>query len=277
VQSVLAAHPEVLTFKESHFFDKGFRPKLWNGYRLTEERHTYFELFLQENELGTAEERRAWQADFRSQTTVQAAAAWLIRFLDHQAEQTAHTLWIEKTPDHVWRIPLIESVAPTARFVHIVRPPLPTITSLRQATGSWGQQRSWLHCLAHWRVSLGYSARYCGLPQHYFVFYDDFVNSPEQESARLLSWLDLPADAALLARRQDEAKNIVGSGESWKARTFGEIAPRSNPPAVQAPWPIRAYADCAWLYRRLYDRVSQQRLDFQGVGSTGGACSTRSN
>ncbi len=260
VQSVLAAHRDVVTFKESHFFDKGFRPRAWGGYRLVPDRVTMLSNFLDENQIGTPTERACWLEKFSLLTEVPAAASWLLRFLDRLAEEAGRPVWLEKTPDHVWRIPLLESIAPNARFVHVVRQPLPTIASLKQATGSWGKQRSWLHCLAHWRVSLAFSARYCGSKNHYFVFYDDFVSSPASETEQLLAWLDLKPDEELLARRRAEARGIVGVGESWKEKTFTEIAPRSSTARINAPWPIRAYVTYARLYEQLYRQVTRQRL-----------------
>ena len=259
VQSVLAAHREVITFQESHFFDKGFRPRAWGGYRLTPQRIAILSQFLQENNIGSHEERTRWVDQFAALQEVPTAATWLLRLLDQQAERAGRAIWLEKTPDHVWRIPLLESIAPQARFIHIVRPPLPTITSLRQATGSWGQPRSWWHCLAHWRVSLAYSARYCGAERHYFVFYDDFVTSPAEETKRLLAWLALPNDEDLLARRSTETQGIVGAGEAWKGNTFGEISPRKITARSEAPWSIRVYAASARLYDRLYRQVARQR------------------
>jgi hypothetical protein len=186
-------------------------------------------------------------------------ASWLVRFLDQQALAARRTLWLEKTPDHVWRIPLLQRVAPDAHFIHIVRTPLPTVASLRKASGSWGVPRSWLHCLVHWRVSLGYSLRYSQSPGHTFVFYDDFVRSPREETARLLASLQLPSSDDLLARRESESGAIISEGESWKRNTLAAIAPKNNEEVISAPWYIALYTRWGRDYQRLYERVRRSR------------------
>jgi hypothetical protein len=260
VQSVLAAHPHVITFKESHFFDKGFRPQWFGGYRLDRAASCqYLQNFCEENEIGDPTERATWLAEFSAIRDVNASAEWLVQFLDRQAAQAHRQVWMEKTPDHIWRIPLLEQVSPNAKFIHIVRAPLPTVASLHRASDSWGKPRPWWHCLLHWRVSLGYSLRYCGSPQHYFVFYDDFVAAPQEETRRMLQWLALDTGDDLLARRREESGAIIGREESWKQNTLGEIAPKTTEEKINAPWYIQWYTHWARDYQKLYERVRRAR------------------
>jgi Sulfotransferase family len=260
VQSVLAAHPQVHTFKESHFFDKGFRPRWFGNYRLNAlELQSYFQNFLSENSIGNEQERAAWLAELAAQPNAMPAAQWLISFLDAQTIAAGRSLWMEKTPDHVWRIPLLEQVCPDARFIHIVRAPLPTVASLHRASDSWGTPRPWLHCLLHWRVSLSYSLKYCQAPRHHFVFYDDFVAAPQTETVRLLQWLNLDHSDDLLTRRREESGAIIGEQESWKQNTLGEIAPKATAEKITAPWYIELYTRWARAYQNLYERVRRSR------------------
>lgn len=253
VQSCLGAHPDVLTFTESHFYDKHFRQTIRGRFAIRGGELTFPTRFLEENGIGSPMDRTADLDALRNMTGVDDAARWLIDRLDRECTLKKRSWWIEKTPDHVWRIPLIQRAAPDAKFVHVLRLPAPTIASLYQASQRWGAPKSWLDTFLHWRYSLACSARYVSQrDRHFFVFYEDFVTAPQKCCDQLLQWLGFPPDHELLGRRMQTTHRVINERESWKAGTFEEIRPRATTNTAVIPWSIRRLISATSGYSALY-------------------------
>jgi hypothetical protein len=257
IQGCLAAHREVHTFTESHFYDKGFKQGLSGRFRVRREAmKSVAEHFLLENEIGSAESRQADLDALDRTANVEDSAKWLVDVLDRERNARQCGAWIEKTPDHVWRIPLIARVSPDARFIHILREPQSTVKSLHAASKGWGAPKSWLYSFAHWRYSLACSARYAGQSaQHFMLFYEDFVRTPELWCGRLVSWLGLPADADLLARRVETTRRVISNNEDWKGNALQEIRPQGKTDTSSIPWSVRQLMAMSRCYSSLYRKV----------------------
>ena len=249
VQSVLAAHPDVTSFTESHFFDKAwgaggrrFRPREASQ-RLAD--------FVAANGLESLREEMPALAAARTVASPLVTGRAFLDLLDAAAVARRCTCWVEKTPDHVLRLDLLRQMDASLRFVHVVRRPADAIASLHVATRRWGHPRSWLRCALHWRLAVAATRGVLANPRHTVVMYERITADPEAEARRLIQWIGLPWRDEVLTQYRTAARELVGDEESWKSRNLQEIAPRAERPLATLPWTARAALTGATAYEAI--------------------------
>ena len=131
LQSLLAAHPEVISFPESKFFHYLLDDQLAG--KLPSRMEAFFKDEIKRPEL---------LKNFDDSQTVETKASWFVGVLDGLAAEQNKSIWLEKTPEHIYFIDDIERFLPDAKFIHILRNGMDTIASLYEATCSlnelWG-------------------------------------------------------------------------------------------------------------------------------------------
>lgn len=243
VQSLLAAGPELTSFTESHFFDRAFLPPPLDRWRVRAAADRLRE-FAAENNLVPDQARVPFDA---ADDGPGPAAAAFTALLDSAAADRGYGGWVEKTPDHLFRIGAIRRHVPRAEFVHVLRGPDATVRSLVRASRDWGKPRSALAFGVKWLLCARLSGRCRGRPGHHVVFYDDLVADPETGARALYAALGLAWSPDIMSRYREVARDLVVSGETWKSKNFGDIARRpAAPPAggayrLLAPWLRRRY------------------------------------
>ena len=219
-QSLLVSAPGMTGFTESHFFDKCFpspyNPFRVNGYDRDCVRAT-IERFNRENEL---QEHRL---DAAMDDAVKSSGRFFVEKLDDASASRSATGWIEKTPDHLFRIELIRSSAADVTFVHVLRNPADTIASLQRASRQWGRPRSWLAFAVKWCLCASISSSYLGKPGHVHVFYEDIVADSRDQGRKLFDRLNLDWDDGVLERYTDAARSVIAEDEEWKENNLREI------------------------------------------------------
>lgn len=148
------------------------------------------------------------------------------RYLEH-AEQSGRDVpnlrWIgDKTPQHTIAIPLLNTVYPQSRFVHIIRDPRDVAVSgwFQEGASSGRTFEQFIHHFMNevWPLQVG-SARRDGPPlgaKRYFeVRYEDLLENEETIVARLLGFLDVDASPAAIAQCRDAGsfKRLSGGRE----------------------------------------------------------------
>lgn len=219
VQSLFAAHGRVLALPETHLLTAA-TAKLGPLRKLGIARRP--------QSRATPSDRRPSMLRFCSQRSLLRE---FVRRTDLEAQQADLDAWAEKTPAHLHFIPVIESVVPEARFVHVLRDPVPAIASLYRATQDfpqhWGGPRSVETCLRRWNDDVQLSAAHAGLPHHTMVRYEALVADPTPVAESLFSRVGIPLGGAeltaALARRADAGRTVVGEEEVWKQRTMAPI------------------------------------------------------
>jgi len=106
----------------------------------------------------------------------------------------------DKSPGYVARMKLLTRLFPEARFVHIVRDVRSVALSLVEMPAEWGTQ-SVPEGAARWRhrVSRGHAEGTALGPERYLeTRYEDLVADPERQLRRMLEFLLLPWDDAVL-------------------------------------------------------------------------------
>jgi hypothetical protein len=224
LQGMIGSHPAVYTLPETHFLDKSLpkQPFLRFFRVLGQGDRQRVAAFLAEQ--GAAELARALPPG-RIHNKVRWTRA-LLAILDELAARQQKTLWLEKTPLHLYYTDLLKAADPELRFLHILRDPVDNIASLLDAGQKHAEafrQNSLQKAAARWVKEYKMQAALVGRAGHCFVRYERLVDHPEPALRRVLDFLGVAWNPAVLdfGRR---AADITTTAETWKDRNSGELA-----------------------------------------------------
>ncbi len=148
------------------------------------------------------------------------------RYVEH-ARQSGRDLtrlrWVgDKTPQHTIAIPLLSTLYPESRFVHIMRDPRDVAVSgwFHSGATSGRTFEQFVHQYMNevWPLQVG-SARRDGPPlgatRYFELRYEDLLENEETMVARLLKFLDVDASPAAIASCRDAGsfKSLSGGRE----------------------------------------------------------------
>jgi len=198
---MLDAHPQLSIPPESYFVS-GLYP-----FRLRYERPQGFDLARFAADLQGLHKFRDWDLDVDAFREAFASPmpggsySDAIRLL-YSTYAMAHDKprYGDKSPGYVTRMKLLTQLFPEARFVHIVRDVRSVALSLVEMPEEWGT-RTVPEGAARWRhrVSRGHAEGTALGPDRYLeVRYEDLVAEAERELRRLVEFLLLPWDDAVL-------------------------------------------------------------------------------
>jgi hypothetical protein len=232
VQSLLAAHPDVLSLPETFFFMHAFPSgRRW---RLTRRAHPDARMCLRELEAHGIEVAPRGMRDSLPIASAGPTVRRFVRSLDATAHRDGKLAWVEKTPSHLHYVDTIERHVPDAKFVHIVRSGASAIASLYSVTHEhpepWGGARSLETCISRWRSDIRTSYGCTGRPNHAFVSYERLVDDPSVLLLSLTRRLGLGSDLetieSMLANYAGTTSTIVDN-EPWKSSVAAPIVNRN--------------------------------------------------
>jgi hypothetical protein len=240
LQSLIAAHPLVTSFSESNFFGSSFRklPKCSIYYAISDPAQR-ISGFLREN--GESTERYADVLERLAETVryyppaATTAAVQFVGLLDRLAKDRARAIWLEKSPVHLWFLPLIEKAARRVnlaiRVVHIVRDGRDVVASLHGASKHWnpGGGCSLQQCIARWNDDVFATLRRAKTSvDDVVVVYEDLVADPVHTLALVFAKLAMPRDDSVLTRYRDAAHQIGAAAGAIHPNLLGPIQARST-------------------------------------------------
>ena len=252
LQSILASHPAVHSFPETHLIrhtiqDSARREYGFAGCPKCE--WPAMAAHMLRARLGIVDPRGArrrmahllrhvdrwdlWQDFPRFPIFTRPTIAAQIDRLDRMAIDAGCDRWIEKSPQHVLYTREIERHVPGACIIHIVRAPKDNIASLYAAAhenpGPFdhvmqtieGCAREWTNC---YRATMRNQDR----AAHHFVHYESLTNDPRAETERVCEFLGLPFDERMIEDRAAASAAIVREQETHKDGLSDQIARRSK-------------------------------------------------
>lgn len=229
VQAFLAAHPRVVSFPESHAFVRLRPPTRWHGWldlagadAPGHLRRFFAEIGHPELAAGIGRSRR-----------VRRLARCFVGGLDEVARREGASAWVEKTPAHLRHLSFIERVAPSSRFVHVVRNGVDVVASLYAVTHAhpeiWGGPRDLDACIARWIESMEITERHVGRPRHAVVGYEELTRDPETILRSLGEFLGVGYHPDMIDERSSVAGDLVRGDETkWKSRAAEPLARREG-------------------------------------------------
>ncbi|MEG4851850.1 sulfotransferase [Microcoleus sp. B5-D4] len=201
LQSLLAAHPEVISFPESKFFHYLLYDQFAG--KLPGRMEAFFKDEIKRPEL---------LKDFDDSQTVEAKASWFVRVLDGLAAEQKNSVWLEKTPEHIYFIDDIERFLPDAKFIHILRNGMDTIASMYDATRSfnelWGAGWDLNHCINRWEHAMLTSNKYINKSNHILVKYEELLDNKTQILGEICNFMGIEYDGTMLVNYQEKAAKL---------------------------------------------------------------------
>ncbi|AND70966.1 hypothetical protein ATSB10_35120 [Dyella thiooxydans] len=254
VQAMLARHPEVATLPETAFFEHlyGELHWRWRDHGVPHRRRRAVEMgFARRHGRHVLQQLqgRLGGGDVAVPLRLAGCIERFVGLLDDYAAAGGHSMWIEKTPNHLLYIPEIERHVPDARFVHVIRDGLDVVASIADANlhyddnhGFGGGAKLWAQ---RWNRATNLHGRQVGKPNHHFVFLDDFVADTPREWRRLCEALALDPGAPLAEACARPIADLAD--EPWKRHAIqGNLrAPQSKAHTLFGPGLLD------WLSQRL--------------------------
>ena len=246
LQSMLAAHPQVASFPETHFFPTivdlvEFR-EFGEVPRKPRRRRRLLRTRLLRR-LGIASQwgivrlknflSEIGRADLdpltsRCGVTMRSCTAALLDVLDTIALEQGKAHWVEKTPDNLHYVDIMERYVPKARFVHLVRNGRDNVASIHHAAQEypepWGREYPTLdRCIRRWLRCAGETLKHSRKKNHFVVRYERLADAPRAALERVCDFIGVDFDDSMLEDYGEAANGVILDRETWKADVSGPI------------------------------------------------------
>lgn len=232
LQSLLSAHPQVISLPETFFFTRLQRPFAFRALKASTPAKCarYKDLAALDPRLAPLPTRVAIPTLRPRRLSNNFVAA-----LDEMALANGRSAWLEKTPGHLRRLSMIERYVPDARIVHVVRDGVPAVISLHKVTRdfpqNWGGERPISECARRWQEDIRLSSQHADAPNHVFVSYERLVGETDEVMLSLLERLRLDANPAIVSNLHSRRAATTASitvREPWKERVADKIEDKSS-------------------------------------------------
>tara|TARA_B100001115_G_scaffold132394_1_gene100111 strand:- start:2554 stop:3360 length:807 start_codon:yes stop_codon:yes gene_type:complete len=220
LQSMLASHPDIHSFPESHFFDRSI-PK-----------QKYLRLLnfigdkANNNVLNFLSNIKSKQS-FKPLYTF-SNKKWIktiLKLLDKEASFYGMKIWVEKTPLHLYYTDLISQVDNDAFFIHMIREGSGNITSLYEVSTKSPndfKQNTLPLCINRYIKEINLSKSMIGKPNHCFIRYENLVQFPEDELKKIVNFLKLNYSDEMMSYKST-SHSIIQEHEVWKNNNFQNL------------------------------------------------------
>jgi len=274
LQSLLAAHPAVLSFPETAVFSRLLGGGVMRSFRVetpgrgivaTEADrppasvHRRTQLAYRRatdllDKLGRRELERI--LPIRSNSTRQFADGF-IGVLDRLALDQGKSWWVEKSPENVRFVREILELVPGAKFINILRDGRQNVTALYDMARKypdrfWVKYRDLDEAIERWNICVRYTRGLLDLPEVLLVRYERLVSETEAVVEEVCRFAGLPFRRDMIERRADAASAVVTAREPWKADV---LAPMRAAPEDK-------FNEVFTADQRAYVEARLERVDF---------------
>lgn len=140
---------------------------------------------------------------------------------DEIAQQKQLAGWIEKTPRHLHFIEKIQTLCPSAKFIHCIRDVRANVASLygmeRHYGASWGYQPKTIkECIQRWQYDYQISQAYSNEPNHKLVQYEELAEQTSEVLQSICDYLELEFEPEMLVKYPDVLPR-VDQQAPWKS------------------------------------------------------------
>ena len=230
LQSLLLTHSKINSFPETHFFDRGFGGNyLW--LKNTPLRGVYLNHILRSwiNKIKKNFDKELPSVPIKLRTANNIYL--LIDLLDKITLKKGKSIWVEKTPSHLFHIDIISSFLPNAIFIHIIRNGEDVVNSLQKVSiisknrglRQWKNYQDIEFCKMKWEHSIQESYKYLSNINHIILNYDKLKNQPKLEMEKLYRKLHINNESQNIVHYNDSAKSLIFDHEVWKEKNISGI------------------------------------------------------
>ena len=216
LQSMLAAHPRIASFPETHFFER-VSPRFASVGMASPKRRDRRRLLQFLSEVGHPEMECLIP---RYAVTLRRSVGAFVEVLDALTLAQGGTVWVEKTPGHLHYIDLVEAHIPDALFIHLVRNGEDVVASLYEVSTEhpevWGAPATLEECVTRWTGDLKLTQGHIRKPQHTLVRYEQLLDHPQSVLANLCRFIGVEFDPGMLSEHSSVVQKLVLESEIWK-------------------------------------------------------------
>lgn len=232
LQRLLAAHSEIYSFPETHFFSKTI-PMRRSKRQIWRFRKKNIEIISQFFQNIGAEDSEIFIDSLNRETiSLKHWIRGLLNILDEVTLRNGYTIWLEKTPSHLRYVNILEKTKPCMNYIHIIRNGEDVVASLYEVTrkhkDKWGGERTLDNCIGRWKRDITISKSYFGKQNHFFILYKELVEKPETIIQYLFEKLQLTYEEGIIENYGDESSKLVLEDENWKKDPSKKIGKRSK-------------------------------------------------
>jgi len=233
LQSMIACHPRIVSFPETHFFTKTIpiNPILRNLKWYGKKDRDVIRKFLCKYRFHNLRPFR--NTPYRKKVNLYDWCKKLLTILDMMARQDRKsTAWLEKTPRHLYYIDSLNQVNSDLKFIHMLRSGEDVVASMHLASKSnadeWGGERSINKCIRWWQDSIKMSRKYKDDSHHFFVIYEQLLSDPENVLKTLCEFISVEYVPEMATNFHQKAPELIASDERWKSRNTKNTLKKSN-------------------------------------------------
>ena len=229
LQSLLAANSHIVSFPETHFYEKLFgghlRSLLGIPSRLVK---THWKNVLEEighPEMGSFLPKHSF--------FIRQYSRAFLQILDILTRNQGKQVWLEKTPGHLHVIDEIERYVPHPRFIHILRNGGDNIASLFDAGKRYpkfwsGEFGTLDQCLQSWVADIRISLKYAECENHRMIKYERLADHPKMVLEMLCAFIGVPFEAEMVTNYARSADKLILEMEPWKSSVKEPITAKTR-------------------------------------------------
>jgi len=230
LQALLGANSQIATFPESHLYDKLLGGRRWRLILGLASRNARPRLKEYLSELG-CEQMEIGLSRFA--LTNRQFSQSFIRLLDTITLEQGKSIWVEKTPGHLYFVDEIEKLVKGASFIHIVRNGPDNVASLYEIglkyADEWRSNYKDIDmCIRRWIRAVKLSTCYSSKENHILIRYENLVAEPKVVLDSLCSFIGVPYEGEMLSDYPSVAAQVILDKEPWKTTTGRPIGAEKN-------------------------------------------------
>lgn len=232
LQSLLAAHPAVLSFPETAVFGRLLSERTMPGdtrpdtvRRRTQVGYRHAVALLDSLQRRDLEDI----LPIRSRSIGQFVDGFL-GVLDRLTLDRGKSWWVEKTPENFAFVPELRRLVPGAKVINIVRDGRQNIAALydmacRFPDRWWARYRDLDQAILQWNECARHTRFHRGLPDVLLVRHEPLRVDTEAVLQQVCAFTGLPFTRDMLDRRVEAARELFTPREPWKDDVLAPIRP----------------------------------------------------
>jgi hypothetical protein len=218
LQSMLNAHPEIVSTPETHFLKNYVFPNMKNNLLLDSN------IFLRKIQIDKSLNRIPIPINdiLYSKSKVDLLAFYKKMFKVY-SEKKNKTFLVDKDPGNINYIKELNEIFPHSKIIHVYRDPRDIVLSKTKA--AWSKRRPyWLHALiGQYQLKIGRrnGIKYFSKNNQYIeIQYENLLESPEDTLRLISNFIGIEFDLSMLSF-SNSAKELVNENElQWKKETL---------------------------------------------------------
>ena len=223
LQSILASHHAISSFPETHFL-RGTIPKFWL-FQFIKYYGKKEQLFIKKY-LKRIKRKELYNAIPNPTFNTLEWVDKIINLIDLIPNDLDSTIWIEKTPMHLYFIPLIQKVNPNIKYIHMIRDGKDVVASLFNASQnnpeSFGGKQSIENCIKRWKHDIQIHKKYINHDNHFFITYEEIIKNSNIALKKLCKFLHIEFKEQMLSFSK-MTRELKFSEENWKPDNSDEL------------------------------------------------------